>query len=62
MKSFVNQLGGDFRETRSRLSTSLSHNRLNNKLHILNMGERKWDCIVFLIDKYQSEEANNILL
>lgn len=46
VKSLVKQLRGDFRESRSRPSTSLSDNRLNNKLHIPNVGERKRDCIV----------------
>lgn len=44
VKNLVKQLRGDFREPRRICpSTSLSDNRLNNKLHIPNMGERKRD-------------------
>ncbi|KOX67408.1 hypothetical protein WN51_10980 [Melipona quadrifasciata] len=43
VKNLINQLRGYFRESES---TSLPDNRPNNKLYILNVGERKWDCIV----------------
>uniref|UniRef100_A0A1A9V532 F-box domain-containing protein n=1 Tax=Glossina austeni TaxID=7395 RepID=A0A1A9V532_GLOAU len=44
------KLRGDFRESRSRPSTSLSDNRPNNKLHVPNVGEKKTgngNCIVY---------------
>lgn len=46
VKTLVDQLKGDFRVSRTRPSTSSADNRLNNKLHIPDVGQRKRDCIV----------------
>lgn len=46
VKSLINQLRGNFRELKTYPLTSLSDNRLNNKLHIPNVGEKKLNCIV----------------
>ena len=62
VKSLLNQFRGDFQESRSRRSTSLLDNRLNNKFLIPKVGERKRDCIARLTEKHQAEGANNILL
>ena len=45
VKSLINQLRGDFHESRTRPSTSWSNNRLNNKQHICYVTGRKRDCI-----------------
>ena len=62
VKRLVNKLKDDFRESRLRPSTLLSDNRLNSKLYIPNVVERKRDCIVFLTEKHQAEGTSNILL
>lgn len=46
VKTLVDQLKGDFRVSKTRPSTSSADNRLNNKLHIPDVGQRKRDCIV----------------
>ncbi|XP_047361946.1 piggyBac transposable element-derived protein 4-like [Vespa velutina] len=46
VKVLIDQLRGDFRESRTRPSTSSADNRLENKLHIPDVGQRKRDCIV----------------
>ena len=45
VKRLVDQLAGEFREDRSRPSTSTTETRLDKKLHILRIGKKK-DCIV----------------
>lgn len=62
--SLVNQLRGDFREPLTRPSTSLSENRWNNKLHILNVEKRKRNCIVCANKKTPGggKASNSILL
>ncbi|CAK9810844.1 PiggyBac transposable element-derived protein 4 [Anthophora plagiata] len=46
VKALIDQLRGDFRESRMRPSTSSAENRLDNKLHIPDVRQRKRDCIV----------------
>ena len=46
VKALIDQLRGDFRDSRTRPSTSSADNRLENKLHIPDVGQRKRDCIV----------------
>lgn len=62
VKSPINQLRGNFRELRTYSLTSLSDNRLNNKLHIPNVGEKKLDCIVCSDRKTPGGKASNNLL
>ena len=45
VKRLVDQLVGEFREDRSRPSTSATETRLNKKHHILRKGKKR-DCIV----------------
>ncbi|XP_066596608.1 piggyBac transposable element-derived protein 4-like [Prorops nasuta] len=44
-KILVDQLVGDFRQERTRVSTSISEIRLNGKLHIMRKGSKR-DCVV----------------
>ena len=46
VKLLIDQLRGDFRESRIRPSKSSSENKLNNKLHILKIGGRKQHCLL----------------
>lgn len=46
VRNLINELKIDFLELRIRPSTSLSDKRLNNKLYIPNVGERKRGYIV----------------
>ncbi|XP_017792479.1 PREDICTED: piggyBac transposable element-derived protein 4-like, partial [Habropoda laboriosa] len=46
VKTLIDQLRGDFRVSRTRPSTSFEDTRLDNKLHIPDVGQRKRDCIV----------------
>ena len=46
VKTLIDQLRGDFRVSRTRPSTSSGDNRLDNKLHIPDVGRRKRVCIV----------------
>lgn len=45
-KMLVDQFVGDFRQDRTRVSTSISDVRLNRKLHIIRKGVKR-DCVVY---------------